>query len=440
MEYLPKSSSILIVGTGTFGLSTAVHLARRGFTNIQCLDRFPYPSLDSAGYDVNKIIGMRNDTALTARVSREALAGWQEPLFESVWHEVGLITAATNDEAIEYCRGAYQSWIDCGESDNVQWLESAEDFKNLVPQLRHGSIPRWRGFFHKRAGWAYAKEALRIMGDEAARLGVRFAAGKSATMKSLMLDNQGKAMGIVAEDGKRWMADRVVLCTGAWSDALVDTEGQLEAKCWTLAHIQLSPDECAAFKNIPVVMNLEEGFFFEPSEDGQIKICNEFPGFTHKVTLADGRKASEPRSNAQNPEDTIPHQSRREIRDLLAKTIPQFKDRPFVVEKVCWCADTRDRNWLLDVHPHHPRLVVATGDSGSAFKMLPVMGKYISDLVEGKSLDPMLKKAWRWRPDKLSGDQRWGGDGKTRDLKDMKGWKSDDSNPDFVDSAIQARL
>ncbi|KAL2438535.1 L-saccharopine oxidase [Exophiala dermatitidis] len=424
MGYTPKDASILIVGTGTFGLSTAVHLARRGFTNIQCLDRYPYPSPDSAGYDINKIIGMRNDTPLTARVSREALAGWREPLFQSVWHEVGLITAATNEEAVNYCRWAYQSWIDCGEGDNVKWLETKEDFKTLVPQMRDGTLPNWRGFFHKRAGWAHAKDALKIMGDEAARLGVKFATGKSATMKSLLLDEHQQAVGIIAEDGTRWIADRIVLCTGAWSDSLLDTKGQLEAKCWTLAHIQLTPKEREEFKGIPVVMNLEEGFFFEPSTDGQIKICNEFPGFTHNVTLPDGRQTSEPRSHAQNPSDSIPHQSRKEIRQFLAKTVPQFKDRPFVTEKVCWCTDTNDRNWLLDVHPAHPRLMVATGDSGVAFKMLPVMGKYISDLVEGISLDPMLQQAWKWRPEKNDHSQRWGGDGKTRDLKDMEGWRA----------------
>lgn len=259
MGYTPKDASILIVGTGTFGLSTAVHLARRGFTNIQCLDRYPYPSPDSAGYDINKIIGMRNDTPLTARVSREALAGWREPLFRSVWHEVGLITAATNEEAVNYCRWAYQSWIDCGEGDNVKWLETKEDFKALVPQMRDGTLPNWRGFFHKRAGWAHAKDALKIMGDEAARLGVKFATGKSATMKSLLLDEHQQAVGIIAEDGTRWIADRIVLCTGAWSDSLLDTKGQLEAKCWTLAHIQLTHKERDEFKGIPVVMNLEEG-------------------------------------------------------------------------------------------------------------------------------------------------------------------------------------
>lgn len=145
------------------------------------------------------------------------------------------------------------------------------------------------------------------------------------------------------------------------------------------------------------------------------------------MTLPDGRQASVPRSHAQHPKDTIPRQSRKEIRKLLAKTIPRFKDRPFVVEKVCWCADTRDRNWLVDVHPVHTRLLLATGDSGNGFKMLPVMGKYIADLVEGKSLDPILQEAWKWRPGQQSCEKRWGGnnDGQTEDLKDMDGWRAE---------------
>ncbi|MCJ1298016.1 hypothetical protein MMC08_000805 [Hypocenomyce scalaris] len=159
---LHKSSHILIVGTGTFGLSTAVHLARRGFPNIQCLDRWPYPSPDSAGFDINKIIGMRNDTPLTARASREAFAAWQEPLFKDVFHEVGLITSATTDTPTAYCLGAYQSWIDCGEAANVSWLETKDDFHDLVPQLGEGSMDGWRGFFHKRGGWAHARDAMKI--------------------------------------------------------------------------------------------------------------------------------------------------------------------------------------------------------------------------------------------------------------------------------------
>lgn len=50
------SYSILIVGgAGTFGSSTALHLSRRGYTNIHILDPYALPSQQSAGNDLNKV-------------------------------------------------------------------------------------------------------------------------------------------------------------------------------------------------------------------------------------------------------------------------------------------------------------------------------------------------------------------------------------------------
>lgn len=37
-----KQSPIVIVGAGVFGLSSAIHLAKRGFTDITVFDRQPY--------------------------------------------------------------------------------------------------------------------------------------------------------------------------------------------------------------------------------------------------------------------------------------------------------------------------------------------------------------------------------------------------------------
>lgn len=54
---LSKQSHILIVGGGTWGCSTALHLARRGYTNVTVLDVNHIPSPISAGHDVNKIAG-----------------------------------------------------------------------------------------------------------------------------------------------------------------------------------------------------------------------------------------------------------------------------------------------------------------------------------------------------------------------------------------------
>lgn len=52
-----KETSFLIVGAGTIGLSTALHLSNRGYKNIVVLDRgTAVPSVYSAGNDLNKIV------------------------------------------------------------------------------------------------------------------------------------------------------------------------------------------------------------------------------------------------------------------------------------------------------------------------------------------------------------------------------------------------
>jgi sarcosine oxidase/L-pipecolate oxidase len=52
-----KQSPVLILGGGAWGLSTALHLERSGYTNITVFDRAEtIPSPYSAAYDLNKIV------------------------------------------------------------------------------------------------------------------------------------------------------------------------------------------------------------------------------------------------------------------------------------------------------------------------------------------------------------------------------------------------
>lgn len=51
-----KDARIIVVGgAGTMGSSTALHLARRGYTDVRVLDMFQPPSANSAGNDMNKV-------------------------------------------------------------------------------------------------------------------------------------------------------------------------------------------------------------------------------------------------------------------------------------------------------------------------------------------------------------------------------------------------
>jgi sarcosine oxidase/L-pipecolate oxidase len=53
-----RSESVLIVGAGCFGISTAYHLLQRGFTDVTVLDQSEeLPAPDAASTDINKSKG-----------------------------------------------------------------------------------------------------------------------------------------------------------------------------------------------------------------------------------------------------------------------------------------------------------------------------------------------------------------------------------------------
>lgn len=87
---LSKSESIIVVGAGTFGLSTAWHLARAGYTDVTVIDRHDAPSIASAGYDLNKIFRTEYAEEAYTRLAKEAREVWlNEPVLRGCYHESG---------------------------------------------------------------------------------------------------------------------------------------------------------------------------------------------------------------------------------------------------------------------------------------------------------------------------------------------------------------
>lgn len=64
--------------------------------------------------------------------------------------------------------------------------------------------------------------------------------------------------------------------------------------------------------------------------------------------------------------------------------------------RICWYNDSFDNNLVIDHVRGRKGLMVATGGSGHAFKYLPVVGKYVVDVLEGVEKGEALKK-WAWR-------------------------------------------
>ncbi|ORX35174.1 putative peroxisomal sarcosine oxidase [Kockovaella imperatae] len=421
---------IIIGGGGTMGSSTALHLARRGYTNIQVLDVWESPSNDSAGNDINKIAGA-DSIGLFGGVSDEAWEAWvTDPIFRPYAHNVGKLdlTVGSNDRAA-HLNKKYEKLRGLGRTD-VDWMDSADAIKRKAPHLEQADITGWQGLWCANGGWVAARQALSAVAVECRRLGVKCASGESGTFRTLVLDSSGRCTGVEVADGTIWEGDLIVLAAGAWSPVLVDLEGQCESKAWIYAHIQLTPEESQAWKGIPTMYNDLYGFFMEPQPGtGLLKLCNEFPGYTHMALarpfpLQKDIRMSVPRSHTRHPTDTIPDESREDIKQLIDKCLPHLRGRPLINQGMCWCTDTEDANWLLCEHPKLPGLVLATGDSGHTFKMLPVVGSEVADLIEDK-LSDTKRHLWRWRPG--AGDPNGTGEGgpRPKDLSDVEGWRSE---------------
>lgn len=229
----------------------------------------------------------------------------------------------------------------------------------------------------------------------------------------------GQLAGIRVASGKTHTASRYILCTGAASPLLLpELSSKLWSKCWTLAHIELTPSELSKYRGMPVVDNHELGFTFEPDPETRLmKICNATQGYQWKTgENADGSKYSIPRYASSNPEDGIPKEAEEGIKKFISAVLPQFEGRPLVGARICWCTDTPDQHFLICPHEKYPGLLLGTGDSGHGFKFLPTIGKYIVDALEGKAEG--LKKEWRWREQEWKRDRTRPGD-VVKDLRDV---------------------
>lgn len=435
MAATPKDQTILIVGGGTFGLSTALHLARRGYTNVTVLDPHPIPSALSAGNDVNKTVDGGNLTSNTeegyvgSRLFEASIKGWREdPVFQAFYHETGFICAASSPEGEENVVRR-QSPNEAAPGSMTR-LDTAEDFKALMPKgALTGDFPGWRGWYKNGSngsGWVEARNAMQSAFHEAQKLNVRFMTGSQDGDVVELCYEGGDVTGVRTRSGRVFEADCVILAAGARSSEIFEFGQQLLPKCWTLAHIKLEPHEIALYRDIPVMSNIERGFFIPDLENGELKICNEFPGYTNFVVdPKTGKKAS----IALHRHD-IPVEAEERLRSYLRECMPHLAERPFTFARICWCTDTPDRTFLIGRHPTYRQLLLATGDSGRGFMHIPAIGKFIADAMEGE-LDPIMAKAWKWRPETATnrdlGDRqgRMGGLRRPQDLSEVNTWSQE---------------
>lgn len=242
-------------------------------------------------------------------------------------------------------------------ADSFTPLSTAEQFRSTMPEgVLTGPFSGWQGFHMKSsAGWVHARNALASAFKEASRLGVTFITDSPQGRVTQLLYSNSDVMGAVTADGVAHRADRTILAAGAAAAQLFDFENQLRPTALTLAHIPLTTEESRLYKHLPVLVNIEQGFFMEPDQDRrELKICDKHPGYCNWAAASSASANSPFLQSVPVAKQQISVSAARRIRDLLRDTIPELADRPFSHARLCWCADTSNRAFLTAIRRTRP--------------------------------------------------------------------------------------
>jgi len=389
----PNPQHVIIVGGGTFGMSAAIELRRRGY-DVDLFDPGPIPNPLAATTDISKVLrmdyGSDEDYMMLMEEAFPIWDEWNRVWEKPLWHETGFVIMAK--EELEPGSFEYESFrLLQKRGHKVERLDASE-LKRRFPAW-NAELYR-DGYFNPRAGWAESGRVLEWLRVEAQGLGVRFHIGKKF---SNLLDNDSRAIGIQTDDGDKHFADSVIFASGAWTPHLLP---YLSDVLWTIFqpvfHFEVPDMELFSSPKF-IVWSADianTGWYgFPVIQDNRLKIANHGAGWRFHP--------DEPR--------VMPADQEEKFRAFLRGTFPALADAKALFNRLCPYCDSWDGNLWIDHDPDRPGLFVAAGDSGHAFKFTPVLGKLIADVLERKPNKFAKKFAWRPRGELTMEDARYSG-------------------------------
>ncbi|KAH8649984.1 putative sarcosine oxidase [Xylariales sp. PMI_506] len=455
IEAPEKHEPIVIVGSGIFGLSTALHLARRGYRNVTVFDKQPYDETlysylkgaDAASADMNKIVRSAYGAQREYQdLSTEAIAGWHAWNQELARETTAVPPGMTKQDAVFVSNGnislsseaALPEW----ELACIRGMEEAghPDTQLATTDSRHREVARKKGLeaamdpFRRQArgkpyagvldstgGMAVADKACRFALHKARSLGARFVFGPEAGCFDSLCYRGDRVVGVKTRDGKTHPASMTIMACGGWTPVLLpQLDGLCEATVGSVALLKIpraSPlwDRLGPEKFPTWMWNMRAGaegglYGFPRTEEGWFKIGYRGTKYTNPLAQRDGKQRSTPatrwspahRDGREKVGDVLtsfPKQAHKVITGFLDEYLPELAAEGIKIDmtRLCWYTDTFDNHFVIDRVPGNTGLMVATGGSGHAFKYLPNIGNWVADVMEGVGMDRPAIRCWKWR-------------------------------------------
>ncbi|KAL8826889.1 MAG: hypothetical protein Q9191_003524 [Dirinaria sp. TL-2023a] len=400
---------ILIVGAGIFGTSAAYHLSKShpNPSSVAVIDRTPSPPDHGASTDINKIIRTDYSTRFYMDLAYEAVDAWDtwpELKGKGYYHQTGWLNLGEKGDDLQ--DRIRRNFRDRGHDPTSD--VSFQDVRKICGGIFAGANLEGIGkvYWNPLAGWCDAAAATTELMKVAIERGVQYITGDVQRLKL----GSGRIEGVYTSDGKLYTANKIVLATGAWTSKLMTStedaldlpeqdrvERQVSAAAVCVAHYKLSPQEVAELRQMPVVIYSDRGDCQPPPSNHLLKLTWA-PSLKNTKVTPSGHRISAPPDQDQG---IVPKRLKQKTREAIAhQVLPQYTaDREEEYWRLCWDAVSPSQDQLITRHPHPElqNLFFTIGGSFHSYKFLPIIGKYIVNVLDGHSNGEEKDQHWAWK-------------------------------------------
>lgn len=353
----------VVVGLGAMGSAALHHLALRG-VKVLGVDTFATPHIHGSTHGRTRIIreAYYEHPCYVPIVQRayELWAQLEREIGEQLFVQTGGLMIGPPDG--EIFAGALRSATEHGLAHTI-----------LEPRDVHARFPGFRvpegamALHEPRAGLLFPEKCVEAHLALARRAGASVRSG--VTVTAWEADDEVR----IRTDAGELRARTLILAAGPWLPALVpelelplEVERQLFHWFEPASHPEWYD---ATHSPISLIEYAHDRFFATFPDVGHgVKA-----GVHHEGEVIDIDAPRAPASEAEGAE----------MQALLARYLPQAAGR-ILDRATCVYTNTPDHDFVLDRHPEHPNVIIASPCSGHGFKFSSAIGEILADLVTSR--------------------------------------------------------
>ena len=358
-----RIADVVIVGAGVMGCAAAYQLAKDG-ARVLLLDQFAVGHDHGSSHGPSRIIRLAYDSLDYVALARASYALWHELEAESgerlLTQVGGLDLGAPDALALDEIRAAY---LAAGVSFEAL---ARDEIMARYPQfnLPEGTI----GLYQADYSLLAADRCVAALAAQARRYGATIREREPAQQI------RATASGVEVRTTQGvYSADRLILSAGSWMRPLLrqlDLDLPLTVQKEQLAFFRAHNPEAFMPGRLPLVIHR----FPHTTSLGSV-----FPIFDHAGVKVMVDRIG-PQVAPDDPDRSIDTPLLERLHAYATELLPGLTGE--IIEAVsCRYTMTPDEHFIIDRHPAHPQIVIASPCSGHGFKFGAVIGRILADLA-----------------------------------------------------------